>query len=177
MKKAVIGSMLSIAFLAGTTPVLAHNDNGKFLALTAKFETQMNSMQLKMDKKWEQFREKFDKKIEKFQEKSGVRATTTVRYATTTPQNKPQRHFPSVLSISEKGLAHLQGVVTGVSNAALTVQSWGGWWTVNVGSTTKIASINKVISDIVVGDRVSVKGTTSTSTNLTVTASSIVELQ
>lgn len=115
-------------------------------------------MRDRMEKDQEHLETQFDDQLEKFGG-SFDHASTTAKFAT--------------LSVGPKGRINLRGIVESNSSTTISVRSWGGLWNVNVASTTKIISRNKNISDITVGDSIMVRGTTSTSTALTINASSL----
>ena len=66
---------------------------------------------------------------------------------------------PMILNIGPNGNVLMRGEVLSVGTNTLTVKSWGGSWDVNVLATTQIISLNKVLSDIAVGEFVGVLGT------------------
>jgi len=73
-----------------------------------------------------------------------------------------QAASPMSVNIGVGGHATLRGTVTAVSASSISVKSWGGTWTVQVGSATKVtphAGAANDASDIKVGDTISVNGT------------------
>src|SRR5262245_13433426 len=82
------------------------------------------------------------------------------------------------IEIGPRGNAHLQGTVTAVSSAGISVKSWGGVWTVNAATSTfRNNGGNKTVLDrIHIGDIVNVNGTVSTDANLTINASLVRDL-
>lgn len=80
---------------------------------------------------------------------------------------------PMVLEIGAKGHALLRGTVSAIGSGTITVKSWGGDWTVNVGSGATVMpheSAGNDLSDIKVGDFVGVQGTVNTGTSWTIDA-------
>ncbi len=72
-----------------------------------------------------------------------------------------------MLSVNGDGSAKIHGTVTAVSGSTVTVSSWLGSWTVNASSVS--------LSDIAVGDQVTVAGTVTQNGGLTITAKNIKE--
>lgn len=75
------------------------------------------------------------------------------------------------VQMDRDGRALLLGVVVGVASSSLTVLSWGGTWTVQVGSSTEmLPRAMGALSDFQVGDRVGVAGTASADRDWTIQA-------
>jgi hypothetical protein len=96
---------------------------------------------------------------------AAVLATTLVasaQTATSTP-GAASHSQPMVLQIGPNGRALLRGTIASVNSGALTVNSWGGVWTVNVGSGAKVmpAVSGNDISQFKTGDFVGIEGTVS----------------
>jgi len=101
--------------------------------------------------------------------------------ATTTPPVPSSSHASTslplkserqVLQVGPEGKVVMHGKVASVDNGSLTVNSWGGPWTVNVGSKTKIlpATAGNDLTKFKTGDFVGVYGTVSKSANWTIDA-------
>lgn len=98
---------------------------------------------------------------------AAVLATALIAGARTTPQTPPQ-----VLQVGRDGHVLLRGTIASITTGVLTVNSWGGPWTVNVGSGTQVfpAAAGNDITQFKSGDFVGVVGTASTSSNWTIDA-------
>lgn len=83
---------------------------------------------------------------------------------------------PMSVNIGTNGHATLRGTVTAVSASSLSVKSWGGVWTIKIDSATKVTphagAVNDV-SDIKVGNSVSVNGTASADGAWTISAKTV----
>lgn len=92
--------------------------------------------------------------------------------ATSTVSNAAKTQ-PMVLQVNRNGRVLMRGTVASISGGVLTVNSWGGTWTVNVGSSTKVmpAAAAGDISQFHTGDFVGVEGTVSQNAGLTIDAS------
>lgn len=103
-----------------------------------------------------------------------VLATTFVasaQTATTTAAVANQTQ-PMILQVNRNGKALLRGTITSVSNGVMTVQSWGGTWTVDVGASATVlpAAVGNDITQFKTGDFVGIEGTVSQSSSLTMDA-------
>jgi hypothetical protein len=78
----------------------------------------------------------------------------------------------NMVQIGPQGKALIRGTIASVSGSALTVNSWGGVWTVNVSSGAEIlpTTIGKDITQFKAGDFVGVQGSISQSASWTVDA-------
>jgi hypothetical protein len=92
--------------------------------------------------------------------------TTTVAPASTVA-NPSQ-----VLNIGEKGNVLLRGTIASISHGTITVNSWGGVWTINIPSSASIYPVGTTdyTTQFQVGDFVGLEGTVSTSANWTINA-------
>jgi hypothetical protein len=88
------------------------------------------------------------------------------------PVVKPQR-VPMVVQIGPAGNALIRGTVTNVGTDSLTVQSWGGNWTVRIDSNTKFLPQGLTLSQIQTNDFIGLNGKVSSEENLTVSATLI----
>jgi|SRR3989344_2886885 len=83
---------------------------------------------------------------------------------------------PMSVDIASSGHASLKGTVMAVSSSTISVKSWGGVWSVAIGSSTKITPHTGAandVSNIEVGDIVSVKGTARADATLTIDAKTV----
>ncbi len=88
----------------------------------------------------------------------------------------------TAVSINPAGKVHLAGAVTAVSASSLTVASWLGNWTVNIGADTRLSANTDgkngkeqiAIGQIRVGDRVAVDG--AIASGMTVSANSVIDV-
>ena len=102
---------------------------------------------------------------------SAQTATTTASTNTTTSAvTSPSER--QVLNVSHSGNVLLRGTIASISSGIITVNGWGGVWTINVPSTASIypAGTTNYTAQFQVGDFVGVQGTISTSANWTVNA-------
>lgn len=76
---------------------------------------------------------------------------------------------PTVLEITGTGKAMLRGTVDSVGSGSLTVKSWGGDWTINISSSTKLNPTD--MSQFKAGDLVGIQGTVHQGANWTIDAS------
>ena len=92
--------------------------------------------------------------------------TTTVAPVATTASEQP------ILQVVAAGKVLLRGTIASISGTTLTVNSWGGTWTVDIASGASIlpAAANGNISQFSTGDFVGVQGTVSQSANWTINA-------
>lgn len=92
---------------------------------------------------------------------------TTSTVVTATPSVK------MAVQINASGKTILDGLIASITANAITVNSWGGAWTINIGSDTKLIRRfggNSTTSEFVVGDIVSVNGTASKDAAWTINA-------
>ncbi len=95
-------------------------------------------------------------------------ASTTVQSTVTTPTHSQ----PMVLEVGSAGRVLMRGTIASIASGVLTVNSWGGVWTVNVGSGTQIlpAAAGNDITQFKTGDFVGIQGTISQVANFTIDA-------
>ena len=91
---------------------------------------------------------------------------TASAQTTTTPAQQ------QIIQIGAAGKVLLRGTISSVAAGVITVNSWGGAWTVDVPSTAQVlpASVNNDITQFKTGDFIGVQGTVSTSANWTINA-------
>ncbi len=80
------------------------------------------------------------------------------------------------VNINPVGRVNLRGTVDSVKSAVMTVKSWGGTWTVNLSSTTKLVRRfggTSNTSEIQSGDMVGVEGKISTVASWTIDATNV----
>jgi len=83
---------------------------------------------------------------------------------------------PMIVNIGPKGNVLMRGIVVGTPSADLIkVKSWGGTWEVKVSPTTRLMSINKVITDFQDGDFVGLLGSISSDGSFIVDANIVRE--
>jgi hypothetical protein len=89
---------------------------------------------------------------------------------TTTAGTTPSQ--PMILQVGPAGKVLMRGTIASVASGALTVTSWGGVWTVNVGSGAEVltAAAGNDLTQFKTGDFVGVQGTVSKSANWTIDA-------
>ncbi len=96
-------------------------------------------------------------------------AQTTVPAPTAvTTTNEPQ-----VLNVGQNGNVLLRGKIASIANGTMTVQGWGGTWTVNIPASASVfpaAAASNYATAFQTGDFVGVQGTIDTSANWTVNA-------
>ncbi|HVO28884.1 MAG TPA: hypothetical protein VMT81_02805 [Candidatus Paceibacterota bacterium] len=92
---------------------------------------------------------------------AAVFATALVAGAQTTATAMANTPQPMVLQVSQTGSVLMRGTVASVGTGSLTVNGWGGVWTVNVPSSAQIlpASMGTDVSQFQAGDFVGVQGT------------------
>ncbi len=78
-----------------------------------------------------------------------------------------------LLNVNGDGRVLLRGTISNVSSSSLTVTSWGGPWTINVGGNTKIlpAAAGNDLSHFKTGDFIGVIGTINQNSLWTIDAS------
>ncbi len=96
---------------------------------------------------------------------AGAQTTTT---APTTTSASEQ----SMLQVGSAGKVLMRGTIASITSGGLTVTSWGGTWTVNVGTGAQVlpTAANNDLTQFKVGDFVGVQGTVSQSANWTIDA-------
>ncbi|MDE1970257.1 MAG: hypothetical protein KGI50_01640 [Patescibacteria group bacterium] len=79
---------------------------------------------------------------------------------------------PMVLQVGSAGKTLLRGTIDSVGTGTLTVKSWGGSWTINVGTGTHILpnAVGNDLTQFKAGDFVGVQGVMSQSGNWTIDA-------
>ncbi|MDE2020812.1 MAG: hypothetical protein KGJ13_10795 [Patescibacteria group bacterium] len=98
-----------------------------------------------------------------------AQTATVAPTAVSVPASQSQ---PMILQVGAAGKVLLRGTVASVSAGSLTVTSWGGAWTVNVGSGAEVLPVaaGNDLAQFKVGDYVGVQGTVSRSAIWTVDA-------
>ena len=102
----------------------------------------------------------------------GAAGITFAQTASTTPatQASAMASMQPVLSVNASGKTLLRGTIESVSATSITVQSWGGTWTVNVPASAQVLPQGVALSSFQQGDFVGVQGTIDSSGNWTVDA-------
>lgn len=80
------------------------------------------------------------------------------------------------VQINASGKTTLDGSIASVTANAITVNSWGGVWTINIGSDTKLIRRfggNSTTSEFAIGDAVSVSGMASKDAPWTINAKNV----
>jgi hypothetical protein len=92
-------------------------------------------------------------------------AQTTTGATATSTQN-------TVVSINKDGKTLVRGFIDSIANGTITVKSWGGDWTVNVGADTQVLPVEtgNDIAKFQVGDYVGAQGAINHGANWTVDA-------
>ena len=103
---------------------------------------------------------------------AGFMANAQTSTSTTSTASAPSVSQKFVLQIGPKGEALLRGTIASVASGVLTVNSWGGVWTVNVPSSAEVvpAAVGKDVTKFGVGDFVGVSGIASQSAAWTIDA-------
>lgn len=104
-----------------------------------------------------------------------VLATAFVALAQTAssmPPTPPTHAMTMVLQVGPAGRVLLRGTIDTISSGSLTVKSWGGDWTVNVGAGAQVlpAAAGNDLAQFKTGDYVGVQGTVSQSASWTIDA-------
>lgn len=89
---------------------------------------------------------------------------------------RPQIDVRETVQVNPNGEVTLRGAVKSVGTASLMVKSWGGDWTINIGTGVKLisrANAVLVLADMKVGDIVTVHGSMKPNAGLTVDARQI----
>lgn len=107
---------------------------------------------------------------------AAVLATALVASAQTSSSTAPvagQAEQQMLLQVNKSGKVLLRGTIDSVSNGVITVKSWGGDWTVNVGSSAEVlpSAVGNDITQFKTGDMIGVQGMVSQSASWTVDAS------
>ncbi len=100
----------------------------------------------------------------------GFLASAGIAFAQTTNSGTATPSHPMILQVRSGGGVLMRGTISAVSSGSLTVQSWGGPWTVNVSSGTKVLPSGAALTDFKTGDFVGVLGTIDASANWTINA-------
>jgi hypothetical protein len=105
-------------------------------------------------------------------------ATILVASAQTTTSTGavlPVKAERPILQVGPEGKVLMRGTITSVGSGSLTVNSWGGTWTVNVSSATKVLpeTTGNDLTNFKQGDFVGIQGTVSQSSQLTIDATLI----
>lgn len=103
-----------------------------------------------------------------------VAATSSTALPLTTTLLSDAHPAPLVVEIDATGNTLIRGVVQTVTTNSLTVQSWGGTWTIRTGSNTSITPANSIAGDlsaIQIGDFVGATGVMALDQSMTVDAS------
>ena len=95
-------------------------------------------------------------------------AVTLVAAAQTTPTTTQ----PMLLQVNRAGKTLIRGTIASVASGTMTLNGWGGTWTINVPTSAEIlpTAVNKDITQFKVGDFVGISGTMSQSANWTIDA-------
>ncbi len=90
----------------------------------------------------------------------------------TTASSVPSRPQPMILQVNGNGKVLLRGTIASISSGVLTVNGWGGVWTVDVGSSAEVlpAAAGNDLSEFKTGDYVGVQGTVSQAAPWTIDA-------
>jgi hypothetical protein len=105
-------------------------------------------------------------------------ATILVASAQTTTSTGavlPVKAERPILQVGPEGKVLMRGTIASVGSGSLTVNSWGGTWTVNVSSATKVLpeATGNDLTNFKQGDFVGIQGTVSQSSQLTIDAALI----
>mgnify|MGYP001609081783 CR=1 FL=1 len=92
--------------------------------------------------------------------------------STIATNNNTRTTNPMVIEIGPRGGTLLRGTVISNASGSLVVKSWGGNWTINIGSSTKILP-NKDIANFAKDDFVGIQGKISDSSPWTINATLI----
>jgi hypothetical protein len=99
-------------------------------------------------------------------------SSTTVSAPSTTVSAPSTISKKMFLQVGAEGKVLMRGTIASVESGSLTVTSWGGAWTVNVGSSAKVLPVaaGNDLTQFKVGDFVDVQGTISQSSSWTIDA-------
>lgn len=98
---------------------------------------------------------------------AAVSAVALIASAQSTAGAKITPAPPQMLRVGQEGRVTMRGTVASVATGSLTVDSWGGPWTINVGADAKVLPS---LNGLKAGDFVGILGTVSTSSNFTINA-------
>lgn len=103
-----------------------------------------------------------------FAQTASTTNTGTVQSTVTTPT---QSH-PMILEVGPAGRILMRGTIASISSGVLTVNGWGGTWTINVGSGTRVLPMaaSNDLTKFNTGDFVGIEGTVSQTAGFTVDA-------
>ncbi len=79
---------------------------------------------------------------------------------------------PMVLQVNKNGSVLMRGTVDSVSSGSLSVKSWGGDWTVDIGASARVLPSSLTLANFKQGDFVGLIGTAD-SNDMTITATLI----
>jgi hypothetical protein len=102
----------------------------------------------------------------------GLSLADSERIQTTQTQTTPASRFMQVV-IGPSGSALVRGTVQSVGTSSVMISSWGGTWTVMLGSSTRILPqplTSGSLADFAVGDLVGASGTAAQGQTLTINA-------
>jgi hypothetical protein len=107
-----------------------------------------------------------------FAQTTATTSTTAVAPATTAAPVATTASEQPIIQVGAAGKVLFRGTIASISSTTLTVNSWGGTWTIDVASGASIlpAAANGSISQFSTGDFVGVQGTVSQSANWTINA-------
>lgn len=99
---------------------------------------------------------------------AGAQTTTT----TATTANIATPVHAQMLNVNASGKVLLRGTIASITSGVITVNGWGGVWTVNVGNSAQIlpAAVGNNLTQFKAGDFVGVEGTVVTNANWTINA-------
>lgn len=106
----------------------------------------------------------------------GALSVTSIALAqatTTTPTAVPTTASQqTVLDVNPTGKVLMRGTIASIASGVITVNGWGGAWTVNVPSTAEVlpVEVGNDISQFKAGDFVGIQGTVSQNSNWTINA-------
>jgi hypothetical protein len=96
----------------------------------------------------------------------------SAQITTSTGAVLPVKAERPILEVDPEGKVLMRGTIVSVGSKSLTVNSWGGTWTVNVSPTTKVLpeATGNDLTNLKQGDFVGIQGTVSQSSQLTIDA-------
>lgn len=100
---------------------------------------------------------------------AGAQTTTNAPTTATTPPTPAEQ---MLLQVGTAGKVLMRGTIASEASGVLTVTSWGGTWTVNVGASAQVLPVaaGNDLSQFKTGDFVGVQGMVSQSANWTIDA-------
>jgi hypothetical protein len=106
---------------------------------------------------------------------ASAQTTTTSTSTSSGGVALPGKQEHPILQVGPEGRVLMRGTIASVANGVLTVNSWGGVWTVNAGSGVKVLpeAAGNDLTQFKTGDFVGVQGTVSQSANWTIDATLI----